>query len=50
MLSDEITTGSITTSDQDKRILAARSHGWNIQQKKFQEAFPEVRPFICFLL
>lgn len=41
MLSDEITTGSITTSDQDKRILAARSHGWNIQQKKFQEAFPE---------
>ncbi|KAG8912360.1 Ubiquitin-conjugating enzyme E2 6 [Tulasnella sp. 408] len=41
MLSDEITTGSITTSDQDKRILAARSHAWNIQQKKFQEAFPE---------
>lgn len=41
MLSDEITTGSITTSDQDKRTLAARSHTWNIQQKRFQEAFPE---------
>ncbi|KAG8995650.1 Ubiquitin-conjugating enzyme E2 6 [Tulasnella sp. 427] len=41
MLSDEITTGSITTSDQEKRIYASRSHAWNIQQKKFQEAFPE---------
>lgn len=42
MLSDEITTGSVTTSDADKRAYAARSHSWNITQKKFKEMFPEV--------
>lgn len=42
MLSDEMTTGSVTTSDADKRAYAARSHGWNIQQKKFKESFPDV--------
>jgi len=41
MLSDEMTTGSVTTSDVDKRAYAARSHSWNIQQKKFREAFPD---------
>ncbi|KAF8318733.1 UBC-like protein [Clavulina sp. PMI_390] len=41
MLSDEMTTGSVTSSDRDKRILASRSHAWNIQQRKFQDAFPD---------
>ncbi|KAL5513021.1 UBC6 [Sanghuangporus vaninii] len=41
MLADELTTGSITTTDADKRVYAARSHAWNIQNKKFKEAFPE---------
>ncbi|EJD07375.1 UBC-like protein [Fomitiporia mediterranea MF3/22] len=41
MLADEMTTGSITTSDSDKRAYAARSHAWNIQNKKFREAFPD---------
>ncbi|KAI5124217.1 hypothetical protein M0805_005067 [Coniferiporia weirii] len=41
MLSDEMTTGSVTTSAADKRAYAARSHSWNIQNKKFKEAFPE---------
>jgi len=41
MLSDEMTTGSVTSADRDKRILAGRSHEWNRKQKKFVEAFPE---------
>lgn len=42
MLSDEMTTGSVTTSDADKRAYAARSHAWNIEQRRFKEAFPDV--------
>jgi len=41
MLSDEITTGSVASTDQDKRTLAQRSHEWNIKQRRFVEAFPE---------
>ncbi|PAV19944.1 UBC [Pyrrhoderma noxium] len=41
MLSDELTTGSITTSVSDKQILASRSHAWNIKNKKFRDAFPD---------
>ncbi|EPQ56697.1 UBC-like protein [Gloeophyllum trabeum ATCC 11539] len=41
MLSDELTTGSVTSSDSDKRAYAARSHAWNLSQRKFREAFPE---------
>ncbi|KAI0664429.1 UBC-like protein [Cubamyces menziesii] len=41
MLSDEMTTGSVTTTDAEKRVYAARSHSWNLQQKRFREAFPE---------
>lgn len=41
MLSDEMTTGSVTTSDADKRAYAARSHAWNIEQRRFKEAFPD---------
>ena len=43
MMSEEITTGSARSGDQEKRILAERSHAWNIQQKRFRDAFPEVR-------
>lgn len=42
MLSDEITTGSVNTSDSDKRAWARKSHSWNLQQRKFKDAFPEV--------
>ena len=42
MMSDEITTGSVNTTDADKRTWARKSHPWNIQQRKFKEAFPEV--------
>ncbi|KAF8951902.1 ubiquitin-conjugating enzyme/RWD-like protein [Flammula alnicola] len=41
MLSDEMTTGSVTSSDAHKRAFAARSHSWNITQPRFKEAFPE---------
>ncbi|KAN0121071.1 Ubiquitin-conjugating enzyme/RWD-like protein [Russula decolorans] len=41
MLSDEMTTGSVTTLDADKRVYASRSHAWNLQQRRFKEAFPE---------
>jgi len=41
MLSDEMTTGSVTSSDVHKRAFAARSHNWNLTQKAFKEAFPE---------
>jgi len=41
MLSDEMTTGSVTTSDGEKRGYAARSHLWNIEQRRFKDAFPD---------
>ncbi|KAG7443337.1 UBC-like protein [Guyanagaster necrorhizus] len=41
MLSDEMTTGSVTSSDTHKRSYALRSHGWNLAQARFKEAFPE---------
>ncbi|KAK0443620.1 hypothetical protein EV421DRAFT_1890797 [Armillaria borealis] len=31
MLSDEITTGSVTSSDTHKSTYAQRSHGWNLR-------------------
>lgn len=49
MLSDEMTTGSMTTSDAEKRAYAVRSHAWNIEQKRFKEAFPDVSSFIISL-
>jgi hypothetical protein len=48
MLSDEMTTGSVNSTDRDKRILASRSHEWNRNQKRFTEAFPEVRSSIQY--
>jgi len=51
MLSDEMTTGSVTSTERDKRILATRSHDWNRKQKRFQDAFPEVRLLgLCLFL
>ncbi|CEQ39667.1 SPOSA6832_01228 [Sporobolomyces salmonicolor] len=41
MLSDEITTGAIRSTDAERRALAASSHAWNIAQPKFRTIFPE---------
>jgi len=41
MLSDEMTTGSVTSSESHKRAFAAASHGWNINQQRFKDAFPD---------
>lgn len=48
MLSDEVTTGSLTTSDVHKRAFALRSHEWNLSQPRFKEAFPEVSLLFSF--
>ncbi|KAF9072373.1 ubiquitin-conjugating enzyme/RWD-like protein [Rhodocollybia butyracea] len=50
MLSDEMTTGSVTSSDAQKRQFASKSHAWNLTQPKFKEAFPEVRCFFIVAL
>lgn len=41
MLSDEMTTGSVNSSDTHKRTLASKSHSFNISQARFREAFPD---------
>ncbi|KAJ7663998.1 UBC-like protein [Mycena polygramma] len=41
MLSDEITTGSVKSTEAEKRAFAARSHAWNITQSRFKAAFPD---------
>lgn len=46
MLSEEITAGGMLASDYDRKHYAKRSHAWNIQQKVFRTAFPEVRASI----
>jgi ubiquitin-conjugating enzyme E2 J2 len=41
MLSDEMTAGSVTSSESHKRAFAARSHSWNLAQPRFQDVFPD---------
>ncbi|RDB23895.1 Ubiquitin-conjugating enzyme E2 6 [Hypsizygus marmoreus] len=41
MLSDEMTTGSVTSAEAHKRAFATRSHAWNLTQPRFRDAFPE---------
>lgn len=36
MLSDEITAGAVKTTDEQKRQLAAQSHGFNLNNRKFR--------------
>ncbi|KIM38326.1 hypothetical protein M413DRAFT_244583 [Hebeloma cylindrosporum] len=46
MLSDEMTTGSVTTTDAYKRNAAAKSHRFNLESSKFKEAFPDYCTFL----
>jgi ubiquitin-conjugating enzyme E2 J2 len=42
MLTEEMTTGS-EGATWDNRVQRAKlSHAWNIKQKRFRDAFPEV--------
>jgi len=41
MLADEMTTGSVNTTEAHKRAFASRSHAWNLSQARFRDAFPE---------
>lgn len=43
-----ITTGSVKTSDDDKKALAKVSHAHNIANKKFRDLFPEVSGLAWF--
>lgn len=40
MLTEEITTGSASSTQHEKVMMAARSHAWNLKQKRFRDAFP----------
>ncbi|EJT52785.1 hypothetical protein A1Q2_04850 [Trichosporon asahii var. asahii CBS 8904] len=42
MLSDEITAGAVKTTDEQKRQLAAQSHGFNLNNRKFRYATPQM--------
>ncbi|KAJ9103800.1 hypothetical protein QFC21_002262 [Naganishia friedmannii] len=41
MLTDEITTGAVKTTEAEKKRFAAASHGFNLANKKFRDVFPE---------
>lgn len=41
MLSDEVTAGSVRTSENDKKALAKSSHTFNLASRKFREIFPK---------
>ncbi|KAJ1929739.1 Ubiquitin-conjugating enzyme E2 6 [Tieghemiomyces parasiticus] len=42
MVEDETTTGGIRMTDRDRRILAGKSHNFNLDNSKFKEIFPEL--------
>ncbi|KAF7724761.1 Ubiquitin-conjugating enzyme E2 6 [Apophysomyces ossiformis] len=42
MTTDETTTGSIKTTESEKRLYAARSHKTNLKNAKFRDVFPEL--------
>ena len=42
LLEDELTTGAIRTSDDEKRELAAASVQWNLTHGAFKRMFPEL--------
>ncbi|KAI9596625.1 UBC-like protein [Syncephalis fuscata] len=42
MVGDESTTGSVHTSEADKRWLSTRSHAYNRSNSEFNEVFPEL--------
>lgn len=41
MLSDEITTGSVRSTDAEKRQFASKSHEWNCKNHKFKTIFAD---------
>ncbi|PLW54027.1 hypothetical protein PCANC_09507 [Puccinia coronata f. sp. avenae] len=41
MVSEEMTTGSVRSSDGDRKLFAKRSHAYNVGQPRFRAVFPE---------
>lgn len=42
ILESSPTLGSLSTSDEEKRVLARRSRDFNLRDKQFVEIFPEL--------
>lgn len=41
MVSEEMTTGSVRSSDADRKLFAKRSHAFNVSHARFRTIFPE---------
>jgi ubiquitin-conjugating enzyme E2 J2 len=41
MVTNETTTGSVRTTELEKKVLAGQSRAWNQKQRVFRELFPE---------
>ncbi|KAH9444581.1 hypothetical protein MJO28_013400 [Puccinia striiformis f. sp. tritici] len=41
MVAEEMTTGSVRSSDGDRRLFAKRSHSFNVAHPRFRAIFPE---------
>lgn len=41
MCTDEMTAGSVSATQRERRLLAAQSHAFNISQRRFSQLFPE---------
>ncbi|WFD22772.1 E2 ubiquitin-conjugating enzyme [Malassezia equina] len=41
MCTDEMTAGSVMATQRERRLLAAKSHAFNISQRRFAQIFPD---------
>lgn len=41
MCTDEMTAGSVMATQRERRLLAAKSHAFNISQRRFAQMFPD---------
>lgn len=41
MCTDEMTAGSVMATPRERRLLAAKSHAFNISQRRFAQLFPD---------
>ncbi|WFD19165.1 E2 ubiquitin-conjugating enzyme [Malassezia caprae] len=41
MCTDEMTAGSVMATQRERRLLAAKSHAFNISQRRFAQLFPD---------
>lgn len=41
MCTDEMTAGSVMATQRERRLLAAKSHAFNISKRRFAQIFPD---------